>query len=156
MRKRHGRYVLDGLGTASATLRTRGGMRRGTVALAGGTAALPVTVNDFWCSGVTLGPPDAAIVRLAPGRAFAPGGPVEWRMERTFRGHVATVGRGTDRISVRQAAFFGARIEIEVIGDWARLDLVALSACFAVMSRRRGQRLRTLAVVGAIGHAGPV
>jgi hypothetical protein len=42
-----------------------------------------------------------------------------------------------------------------VVGAWQKLELVVLSACFAVLSRRRGHKLRAMAIVGATGH-GPI
>lgn len=151
LHKRRGRYVLDGLGTtATATLRARGGMRHGEVSTPAG--ALPISVNDFFRTGATLGPGHAALIRLDGNSAYVGGTPVRWSSGPTFRRYYGTVSRGADRITVSQPAFVGRPIRVEVVGDWPQLELVVLTACFAVMSRRRGDKLRQIAVIGATGH----
>jgi len=43
-------------------------------------------------------------------------------------------------------------IRIEVTGLWTELDLVVLTACFAVMTRRRKRTFTIMAIIGATGH----
>jgi hypothetical protein len=147
LRKHHAEYSMEG---ASSRLRARGGMRRGVINTVAGS--LPIAVNDFWRCGVTLGTVGDPVLRLTADTAFVPDGPVRWSTGRTFRSYHAAVSRGADQISVKQPAFVGRPIRIEVVGHWEHLDLVVLSACFAVMSRRRFEQLRRLAVIGATGH----
>lgn len=147
--KRHGTLILDGPGGA-ATLRTGWGMRRGTITTPAGSWS--VELNDFCRSGVTARQGGIVAVLLSPAGVQLPdgGAPAHWSIRRNLRGYRATLSRGPDRISVVQSGLPGARPRIAVVGGWG--ELVVLTACFAVMSRRRGDNLRTLAVVGAIGH----
>jgi hypothetical protein len=150
LHKHHGGYTVDG---ASSTLRARGGLRRGVINTVAGS--LPIAVNDFWRASVTLGTASDPVLRLNGNAAFVPDGPVRWSTGRTFRAYHATISRGADQIRIRQPALVGRPIRIEVAGRWEHLDLVVLSACFSVMSRRRLDQFRRLAIIGATGH-GPV
>jgi hypothetical protein len=41
---------------------------------------------------------------------------------------------------------------VEISGPWAELDLVILTACYAVLTRRRQRTFTIMAIVGATGH----
>jgi hypothetical protein len=146
MRRRGGVYVLDG---HRASLRTGVSMRRGEIRTAAGN--YDVGVSDFHRLGVVARAGKHPVVRLHPhgSQVPGPGGTPHWSLGRC--GGVLT--RDASRIRVHQAGWPGAPVRVEVTGAWAEPDLVVLTACFAVMTRRRKRALTIIAIVGATGHA---
>lgn len=145
LRKRRGGYVLA---DRPATLRTGVSMRRGEIHTAAGS--FEVASTDVRRLGMVARVAGRPVVRLQPdgSRVPGPGGPARWAPGRC----VSVLTRGENRITVHQARRPGAPVRVEVTGVWAELDLVVLSACFAVLSRRRGRTFTMMAIVGAIGH----
>ncbi|WP_329168047.1 hypothetical protein OG709_28300 [Streptomyces sp. NBC_01267] len=148
--KSHGSYVLEGT-AGDASLETGKSMRRGEITVSGRT--LPVEVNNPRRTGITVGG-SSPVLRLDHQDSFLPGSgkAVQWELSRSFRGYRAAVVSGGDRIDLWLPKFHGKSVEVKVDGDWDQLELVALSACFAVLSRRRGDAFRAMAVAGATGH----
>ncbi|MEO3922340.1 hypothetical protein ABGB07_00440 [Micromonosporaceae bacterium B7E4] len=145
MRRRSGGYVLDG---HAGALRTGVSMRCGEIRTGGGSYQLDVT--DFHRCGVVARVGQRPVVRLHPDgcQVPGPGGPARWS---PHRGGGVLVRDG-GRIEVRQAGRPGAPVRVEVTGPWPELELVALTACFAVLTRRRKRILTIMAIVGATGH----
>ncbi|MEV6926559.1 hypothetical protein AB0M46_18945 [Dactylosporangium sp. NPDC051485] len=142
--REHGRWTYG-----TATLRARGTMRR---------ALLHTDAGDFELApadrrrlGVVARTGDRPVVALQMSGARVPGpGPqARWSMGR----HTATLTRGTDRIEVR-CGWRGTRLRVEVTGDWAEPELVVLTACFAVLSRRRQRMLTAMAIAAATSPGG--
>lgn len=145
VRKHAGAYVLDG---RSATLRTRVSMRHGEIRTGAGTYAVDPT--DFHRFGVVARAGQRPVVRLHPQSSQVPGsgGTPHWQLGRCS----GVLTRDAGRIAVRQSGWPGAPVRVEVSGSWVELDLVVLTACFAVMTRRRQRTFTIMAIVGAIGH----
>ena len=143
VKKSHGAYIFG-----DGKLRTGWTMRRGSIEV--GSEQWTVEVTDRHRIGVIAKAGSAPVVRLHPQQTHVPGpgGPVHWAPSR--RGGVLT--RGANRLTVQQSA---RSVRVEVTGSWASLELVALTACFAVMSRSRRRTLMIIAIVGATGH-GPI
>jgi hypothetical protein len=145
LRKRAGAYVLDG---HPASLRTGVSMRRGEIRTTAGDYHVDAT--DFHRIGVVTRIGRRPVVRLHPhgSQVPGPGGTPRWSLGRC--GGVLT--RDSSRIGVHQAGWPGAPIRVEVTGPWTELDLVLLTTCFAVMTRRRKRTLTIMAIVAATGH----
>ena len=147
LRKRAGAYVLDG---RPASLRTGFSMRRGEIRTAAG--AYVVDVTDFHRTGVVTRAGQRPVVRLHPhgSQVPGPGGTPRWSLGRCS----GVLTRDSGRIGVHQAGWPGAPVRVEVTGPWNELDLVVLTTCFAVMTRRRKRTLTIMAIAGATGHHG--
>ncbi|MFI5912583.1 hypothetical protein [Dactylosporangium sp. NPDC051541] len=145
LRAAHGRWVYGG-----AALHTRGvSMRRGVLRTAAGDFDLePVGRHRLGAVARIDGRPVVAL-QLDGCRVPGPGGPARWSVGR----HSATLTRDGARIEVR-AGRPGGPLRVEVTGAWAEEELVVLTACFAVLSRRR-QRLIVMAAVVTAGARGP-
>ncbi|MEU7872373.1 hypothetical protein [Dactylosporangium sp. NPDC049140] len=145
VRRAHGRWTFG-----DATLHTRGSMRRGTLRTAAGD--FDVEATDRRRLGVAARIDGRPVVALRPDGARVPGagGAVRWSLGR----HSATLTRGEARVHV-QSGWRGARLRVEVTGDWAEADLVVLTACFAVLTRRRQRLITAMAIAMASGARGP-
>ncbi|WP_433605860.1 hypothetical protein ACQP2P_28505 [Dactylosporangium sp. CA-139114] len=131
----------------TATLRTRGSMRHGALHTDAGDFELEPTDRRRLGVVARAGGRPVATLHPAGARVPGPGGDaVRWRLGR----HSGTLTRGDARIEVR-AGWPGRPLRVEVTGDWAELDLVVLSACFAVLTRRRQRLLTAIAIAGATG-----
>lgn len=97
------------------------------------------------------------VLRLHAGPVVLPGmsEPAQWQPSRTFGAYKGVLVRGASMIAVRQAALPGSPVRITVTGSWLHLDLIVLTACFAVMARRRRDHLIALRVAAMTSH-GPV
>ncbi|HEV7712155.1 MAG TPA: hypothetical protein VGP16_28460 [Asanoa sp.] len=145
LRKRRGAYVLDG---GQSALRTGVSMRRGEISTDRGRWQVDIT--DFHRMGVVARAGERPVVRLHPGgsQVPGPGEPAQWRLGR----HSGELTRGASRIVVHPAGWFTSRLQVEVTGPWANLDLVVLTACFAILTRRRKRTFTIMAIAGATGH----
>jgi hypothetical protein len=112
-----------------------------------------VDVTDRRRIGAVARAGDRPVVRLDRRQSHVPGpgGPVRW----TPHCHRGTLARDVAGIDVRLSAWPRGRIRIEVTGAWDELELVALTAAFALLSRRHRRMVLMMAVVGATGH-GPI
>jgi hypothetical protein len=145
VRKRRGAYVLD---DGHAALRTGVSMRRGEISTDRGSWQVDIT--DFHRRGVVARADERPVVRLHPDGSQVPGsgGPAQWRLGRNS----GVLTRGASRIAVHQGHWPGSRVQVEVTGPWANLDLVVLTACFAILTRRRKRTFTAMAIAGATGH----
>ncbi|HTF07553.1 MAG TPA: hypothetical protein VK659_05200 [Asanoa sp.] len=148
VRKRRGAYLLDG---GRSALRTGVSMRRGEMSTDQGRWQVDIT--DFHRLGVVARAGERPVVRLHPqgSQVPGPGEPAQWRLGRGS----GVLTRGASRIAVHQAGWPGSPVRVEVTGPWADLDLVVLTACFALLTRRRKRTFTIMAIAGATGHGGP-
>jgi hypothetical protein len=71
-----------------------------------------------------------------------------WVITRNLRAYKGTLTRGGDTIVIVLPALSGG-LAIELTGDWERRDLVVLTACFALLARRR----RDIAIMMAVNSS---
>ncbi|MGC4853372.1 hypothetical protein ACLQ24_08220 [Micromonospora sp. DT4] len=141
VRKQDGVFVLDS--AAHASLRTGWTWRCGEIRT--GTGRWTVEPTGRRRIGFTARGEHGVPVRLDPGWSHVPGpgGVARW-----MPGHGGgELVRDGHRLAVRLPGRFGGPIRVEVTGDWAELELVVLTACFALMSRRRRRTLIMMAAV---------
>jgi hypothetical protein len=150
LRKHDGAFVLDAAGDP-ASLRTGWTRWRGEIRTPGGVWLVAPT--DRRRLGVVAHAEHGPAVRLHPNQSHVPGpgGPARWLIGR----HHGELVRDQSRLHIQLPAWPGGPIRVDVTGAWTELGLVALTACFAVMTRRRHRTLTIIAIVGAIGH-GPI
>jgi hypothetical protein len=154
LRKQGGTFVVEGLKSPSGTLKFDRGMRTGTVTVDG--RALPIAATGRLRTRVTVG--EDALLCLDGQGAFVPGGgaPVEWRTSRPRRGRYhATLVRGSDLIDFSLTRSDGKSVQISVDGGWDQLELIALAGSFALLSRRRGDAYRVIAMAGILSPRVP-
>ena len=150
LRRQRRAWFLEGSNRA-ARLRAWHGLYHGEVQV--DTRSWSVEVTDRRRIGAVARAGDRPVVRLHPrqARVPGPGGPVRWAP----RWHHGSLARDAARIDVRLSPWPRGRVRIEVTGAWAELELVALTAAFALLSRRHRRMVLMMAVAGATGH-GPV
>ncbi|MEV4620546.1 hypothetical protein AB0J74_17790 [Asanoa sp. NPDC049573] len=146
VRKKRGAYLLDG---GHSALRTGVSMRRGEISTDLGRWQVDIT--DFHRLGVVARAVERPVVRLHPrgSQVPGPGGPAEWRLGR----HSGVLTRGASRIEVR-TGWPGSGVRVEVTGPWVDLDLVVLTACFAILTRRRKRTFTMMAIAAATSGGG--
>ncbi|SCF04711.1 hypothetical protein GA0070607_4839 [Micromonospora coriariae] len=148
VRKQNGAFVLDSGAGPRASLRTTGWTWRcGEIRTDAGLWTVAPT--DRRRIGVTAQTEHGVAVRLDPRRSHVPGpgGVTRWA---PGRGGGELVRDG-NRLAVLLSRRAGGPIRVDVTGEWADVELVALTACFALMSRRRR---RTMIMMMAISSAG--
>ena len=150
LRRRRRAWLLEGTNRA-AFLRTWHGLYHGEVQVE--ARSWSVGVTDRRRIGAVARAGDRPVVRLHPRQSHVPGpgGPVRWAPH----WHHGSLVRDAARIDVRLSPWPRGRIRIEVTGVWTELELVALTAAFALLSRRHRRMVLMMAVAGATGH-GPV
>ncbi|MEV4656600.1 hypothetical protein [Micromonospora sp. NPDC049301] len=149
VRKQDGVFVLDSGAGPRASLRTTGWTWRcGEIRT--GAGLWTVEPTDRRRIGVTARAEHGGAVRLDPSRSHVPGpgGVARWAPGR--RG--GELVRDGHRLAVRLPGRPGRPIHVDVTGEWAELDLVALTACFALLTRRRRRILIMMAVVSTASH----
>jgi hypothetical protein len=146
VRRSHGSFVFG-----EGRLTTGWTWRRGEIRV--GDRVWTLGSTDRHRIGVTAYAGNGPAVRLHPQQSHVPGpgGPVQWR--RSHRG--GELSRDGRRIRLHVPAFSRGPVPVEVTGDWPELELVVLTAVFALMTRRRQRTLTIIAIVGATGH-GPI
>ncbi|MEV1315054.1 hypothetical protein AB0J14_03080 [Micromonospora arborensis] len=151
VRKQDGAFVLDSGAGPRASLRTGWTWRCGEVRV--GAGLWTVAPTDRRRFGATAQTEHGVAVRLDPLRSHVPGpgGVARWVPGR-WGGELV---RDEHRLAVRLPGRPGGPIHVDVTGVWAELELVTLTACFALMSRRRRRMLINMAVVGTATH-GPI
>ena len=135
----------------TASLRTWHGMYHGQIQV--DAQSWSVGVTDRRRIGAVAQAGDRPVVRLHPRQTLVPGpgGPVRWAPH----WHHGELDRDAARMHVRLSPWPRGLVRIEVTGTWAALELVALTAAFALLTRRHRRMVLMMAVVGATGH-GPV
>jgi hypothetical protein len=147
--KQGGDMVLEGAGPAS--LDTSMTMRKGTISADG--ESIPVHAHNHVRSEVTAGDDKAPLIRLAPGGSEVPGGAADWTLDKERGEFVGVLSRGDARMELRMSRMKGSTIEVTVNGEWDRLEAVVLTASFAMLARRRGEKMRAVAISGGPGPA---
>ncbi|MEU8254321.1 hypothetical protein AB0C06_08675 [Micromonospora inaquosa] len=142
VRKQDGAFVLDS--GPGASLRTGWTWRCGEIRT--GTGRWTVEPTGRRRIGFTARGEHGVPVRLDPGRSHVPGpgGVARWAPGR----HGGELVRDGHRLAVRLPGRPGGPIRVDVTGEWAELELVVLTACFALMSQRRRRILIMMAAVG--------
>ncbi|MEU7928213.1 hypothetical protein [Micromonospora sp. NPDC049801] len=142
VRKQDGAFVLDSGATGPrASLRTGWTWRCGEIRT--GTGRWTVEPTGRRRTGFTAQGQHGVPVRLDPDRSHVPGpgGVTRWKA-----GHGGgELVRDGNRIVVRLPGPLGGPIRVDVTGEWAEVELVVLTACFALMSRRRRRTLIMMA-----------
>ncbi|MGC4811121.1 hypothetical protein ACLQ29_11400 [Micromonospora sp. DT228] len=143
VRKQDGAFVLDS--GARASLRTGWTWRCGEIRTGAGLWTVEPTGRPR--VGFIARGGHGVAVRLDPSRSHVPGpgGVVRWV---PGRGGGELVRDG-HRLAVRLPRRSGGPIRVDVTGEWAEVELVVLTACFALMSQRRRRTLIMMAVVSA-------
>lgn len=141
VRKQDGAFVLDS--AAPAWLRTGWTWRCGEIRT--GTGLWTVEPTGRRRIGFAARGEHGVAVRLDPGRSHVPGPGGVTRWTPGHRG--GELVRDGNRLAVRLAGRTGGPIHVDVTGAWAEVELVALTACFALMSRRRRRTLIMMAAV---------
>ncbi|GAB3145626.1 hypothetical protein GCM10027290_25820 [Micromonospora sonneratiae] len=146
VQRRSGSYTFG-----AATLQTGWLWRRGEIRI--GDRVWTVAPTDRHRIGVTTYAGSSAAVRLHPQQSHVPGpgGPVRWCPG--HRGGELT--RDGRRIRLQIPAVARRPVRVDVTGDWPDLDLVVITAVFALMTRNRQRSLIIAAIVTGAGH-GPV
>ncbi|GIH06089.1 hypothetical protein Rhe02_41560 [Rhizocola hellebori] len=140
VQKRQGSFVFG-----AAALRTGWTWRRAQIRV--GERIWAVEPTGRHRIGVTAHAGNSPAVRLHPQQSHVPGpgGPVSWRC--WHRG--AELTRDDGRIRLEISAFARGPVRVDVTGDWPDLDLVVLTAVFALMTRRRHRTLIIAAIAAA-------
>ena len=139
--------LTDERGRVCASLRVGWPARRGVIS--NEQDSWPVRRHGW--AQVTAGEGDEPLVRLSRARSVVPGpGPdASWVITRNLRAYHGTLTRGSETIVIHLPALSGRPFDIELTGDWERRDLVVLTACFALLARRR----RDIAIMIAISSS---
>jgi hypothetical protein len=141
-------YQLTGEhGCVCASLRVGWPVRRGEISIE--QDSWPVR-RHVW-GQVTAGEGDGPLVRLSRAASVVPGPEADarWEITRTLRAYQGTLTRGSETIVIHLPALSGRRFAIELTGGWERRELVVLTACFALLARRR----RDIAIMMAISSS---
>ncbi|MEH1164159.1 hypothetical protein V6V47_02085 [Micromonospora sp. CPCC 205539] len=143
VRKQDGVFVLDSAAGPRASLRTGWTRRCGEIRTAAGIWTVRPT--DRRRIGFTAHAEHGVAVRLDPRRSHVPGpgGVARWAPGRCG----GELVRDGQRLAVRLPGRSGGPIRVDVTGVWAEVELVTLTACFALLSRRRQRTLIMMAVV---------
>ncbi|WP_433317382.1 hypothetical protein ACQP0U_08895 [Micromonospora sp. CA-269861] len=141
VRKQDGAFVLDS--GQRASLRTGWTWRCGEIRT--GTGLWTVEPTGRRRIGFTARGEHGVPVRLDPSGSHVPGpgGVARWTPGRCG----GELVRDGHRLAVRLPGRLGGPIRVDVTGVWAEMELVVLTACFALMSRRRRRTLIMMAVV---------
>jgi hypothetical protein len=139
--------LTDEHGRVSASLRVGWPVRRGEISIDHNTTA----VHRHLGGRVSAGEGDQPHVRLSRAASVVPGPEPDahWRITRNLRTYHATLTRGNETIAIHVPILSGRRFAIELTGDWEHRDLVVLTACFALLARRR----RDIAIMIAISSS---
>jgi len=129
----------------AATLRTTWTWRQAQIRI--GEKVWTVGPTDRHRIGVTAHAGTSPAVRLHPRQSHVPGpgGQAGWRPG--HRGGELT--RDGGRIRLQIPTLSRGQVPVDVKGDWPDLDLVVLTAFFALMTRRRHRTLIIAAIAAA-------
>jgi hypothetical protein len=139
--------LTDQDGRPCASLRVGWPVRRGEIAIERDTTPVRRHVGGQ----VIAGDVDRPLVRLSRAASAVPGPELDasWVITRNLRAYKGTLTRGGEAMVIRVPALSGRRLAIDLTGDWERRDLVVLTACFALLARRR----RDIAIMMAISSS---
>ncbi|MFZ1994497.1 MAG: hypothetical protein WAU75_10325 [Solirubrobacteraceae bacterium] len=141
--------LRDEDGRLCASLRVGWPVRRGEISIGHET----VSVRRSAWGQVRAGDGDQPLVRLSRTTSVLPGGEQDarWAITRTLRAYTGTLTRGDETMVIHLPALSGRPLSIDITGDWQRRDLVVLTACFALLARRRRDIAIMIAVSGSHG-----
>jgi hypothetical protein len=139
-------YQLTEDGRLRASLRVGWPVRRGEITTEHDTTSVRRHIRGR----VIAGEGDQPLVCLSPAASIVPGPELDasWVITRSLRAYKGTLTRGSDTMVIALPALSG-RLAIELTGDWERRDLVVLTACFALLARRR----RDMAIMMAVNSS---
>jgi hypothetical protein len=133
-------------GCLRASMRVGWALRRGQIAIEQDTTSVRRHVRGR----VIAGEGDHPLVCLSPAASVVPGPELDasWVITRSLRAYTGTLTRGANRMVIILPALSGG-LAIELTGDWERRELVVLTACFALLARRR----RDIAIMTAVNSS---
>jgi hypothetical protein len=134
------RYVLrDDQGRELALLRAPCDVGRGQIRTGNGTS---IVLRHGW-RRVIASDGGHPMVLLDRNGALVPGtgGAAQWTIRRRWKAYQGILTRADASITLRLAPLSGRRCEVEACGDWKQRDLVVLTACFALLARRRRDQI---------------
>jgi len=139
--------LTDEHGRVCASLRGGWPVRRGEISIE--QDSWPVR-RHMW-GQVTAGEGDQPVVRLSRAASVVPGREPDasWAITRNRGGYKGTLTRGDETIVILLPALSERRFAIQLTGDWERRRLVILTACFALLARRR----RDIAIMIAVSSS---
>ena len=112
-----------------------------------GERSWDIHATDRGHCGMIVGPDADPLVRLHPDQSVLPSGPATWQLTRRRGRYRAILRRGNDVLSLQLRH---GHVDIEATGPWAPVEVLA--AGFAILARRRHDRLAAAAVAVAISH----
>jgi hypothetical protein len=133
-------------GWLRASLRVGWAVRRGRIVIEHDTTSVRRHIWGRVIAGEGVHP----VVCLSAAASIVPGPEQDasWVITRNLRAYKGTLTRGGDTIVIVLPALSGG-LAIELTGDWERRDLVVLTACFALLARRR----RDIAIMMAVNSS---
>jgi hypothetical protein len=139
--------LTDEHGCPRASLRVNWSVRRGEISTEHGTTSVRRLIRGR----VKAGEDNQPGVCLSRAASIVPGPVMDasWVITRNLRAYNGTLTRGGDTMVIALPALSGCRLAIELTGDWERRDLVVLTACFALLARRR----RDVAIMMAVNSS---
>jgi hypothetical protein len=139
--------LTDEHGRQRASLRVGWLVRRGEISTEHDTTPVRRHISGH----VIAGDDDQPLVRLSRAVSIVPGPEREasWVITRNLRAYTGTLTQGGEAIVIRLPALSGRRLAVELTGDWERRELVVLTACFALLARRR----RDIAIMMAVNSS---
>jgi len=135
-----GTYVLtDHQGRELGTLRAPTNAGQGAIQ----TEHDRTAVSRYGSRRVTAGNENDPIVVLDRDHTHLAGtrGLARWTIRRRWKAYEGVLSRPDASITLRLTPFTGRRCDVEVNGHWDQRDLVVLTACFALLVRRRRDQI---------------
>lgn len=135
-REARGTYVLtDQQGRKLAVLRAPTNVGEGDIQTEHGTT---VVRRYGWRRVIASNGNDPLVVldrdgTLLPGTGTG----ARWTIRRRWKTYEGSLSRPGASITLRLTPLTGRRCDVNVNGDWEQRDLVVLTACFALLARRR-------------------
>jgi hypothetical protein len=139
--------LTDERGRLCASLRVGWPVRPGEISIEHDTTSVRRHIGGQ----VIAGEGDQPLVRLSRAASVVPGPELDarWVITRNLRTYTGTLTRGGETMVITMPALSGRRLAIELTGDWERRDLLVLTACFALLARRR----RDIAIMMAVSSS---
>ena len=144
-RARSGEFRLSDAGGADRASMTVFGIATGAE-IRTGSGSL-TAARDGWrtVNAAYQGDPGRWI-RLDPRDSRLPGDTVvpEWEIHRRWRYYEGTLHSLRRSMTLRLAPFSGRRCTVDIDGDWNDVEAVALTACYALLVRRKLDQIITV------------